>query len=79
MKVTLELNRCDLAELQGILADDIARMNKKRNSGRVSPGQIFLLHGQQELLVKVNRQLFAAATAGCSRLSRPANRKEAVL
>lgn len=79
MKVTLELSRGDIAELQGILADDIARMNKKRNSGRVTPGQIFLLHGQQELLVRVNRQLLAAATAGCPRLSRPATRKEAAL
>lgn len=79
MKVTLELSRGDIAELQGILADDIARMNKKRNSGRVTPGQIFLMHGQQELLVRVNRQLLAAATAGCPRLSRPATRKEAAL
>lgn len=62
MEVTLALSRGDLADLQEILAENIVRINKKRNSGRVSPGQIFLLYEQQKLLVGVKQQLHAAAS-----------------
>lgn len=77
MNITLRLSKGDLAELQAILADDIARLSRKRNSGRVTPGAIFIMYGQQQLLAKVNHQLHAAATKDCPQIPRRANRNEA--
>lgn len=79
MKVTLELSRGDLADLLEILSDNIAHLDKKRNSGRVSPGAVFILYGQQHLLLKVSSQLHAAATKDCPQIPRRANRKEVAL
>lgn len=77
MNITLRLSKGDLADLQAILADEIVRLGKKRNSGRVTPGAVFCLYWQQQLLLKVNAQLHAAATKSCPQIPRRANRKEA--
>ena len=72
MNITLKLSKKDLAKLQDILADDIARLDRERNDGRWGPVQLYLIHEQLALLKKVNLQLFAAATADCPRLPRRA-------
>ena len=79
MNVTLKLSKKDIAKLQDIFADHIARLDREYHSERGLPVQHFLIHEQLVLLQKVNRQLFEAATSNCPRLPRRATGKETAL